>query len=921
VSEIASRREQADAVADFLSIATREPVCFLLDGEAGIGKTTAWLDAIESAREEGFLVLSCRPSVAESAVGYACLADLLSTVNATSLSHLPTPQRVAIERVLLRWDDGGPIIEPRAVAAAFLSIIQAVSESTSVIVAIDDVQWVDSSSAFALSFAFRRLTGRISVLGTLRTEVPGYDAAPWLQMERPNAIRRITLPPFTIAETAELLTRRHRRVFSKQAVTQIHDVSRGNPFYAVELGRVMNDAKAVAAEALPNSLSELVGRRIDTLGADVRDLLLAASCMPEPTVDVIAASANLRPEVAARVLEEAENQAIISINGNRVSFSHPLLARGVHDEATPSVRRAMHRRLANVVQQPEVRARHLALSATAADAEVLEALDTGADLARARGAPAAAAELLDLAINLGGAEPEREIRAATHHFDGGNIERAQLLLDGVVKRAGPGPVRAAAANLLASIVVYAEGFASSANLIERFLPDAASDAPLLIQMLMSLAYMLLGAGRTHDSTERAEEAVGHAEQLGWAPLLSRSLSLRVVNDFMCGRGVDHSNLQRAIASDDGSGAGPVPFQPRMQQALLLAWTGELDSASSELRAIERRRIENGDEGESIFVSYHRALVEIWRGNFIEADRIAIDMMGRAAHLERSMHLFAALAIRTAVSAYRGEVDEARRHAQAAEGAAGRSEAREMRTSLLAARGFLEVSLGRYEVASALLRPAVDGLFEDPDYTEIIVAPFVSDAVEAMSQLERFDDADKLVDLMDRNGRRLARPWMLVVAMRGRAMLLAARGELEPAITAARQAMIETDRLAMPFERARTQLLLGQLHRRLRERGSAVATLSEAVQTFESLNTPLWANRARSELALVRIRPHQSVLTTAERRVAELAAQGMTKNVIAAALFVSPKTVDTHLTNIYRKLDIHSRAELARLISPLTQDDS
>jgi DNA-binding CsgD family transcriptional regulator len=179
----------------------------------------------------------------------------------------------------------------------------------------------------------------------------------------------------------------------------------------------------------------------------------------------------------------------------------------------------------------------------------------------------------------------------------------------------------------------------------------------------------------------------------------------------------------------------------------------------------------------------------------------------------------------------------------------------------------------------------------------------------------------LLNVVEPSSLTLYRPWMLVVALRGRAMLLGARGELRDASAAAKQAIVEGNRVAMPFEHARTQLLLGQVQRRLRERGSAVATLTDALHTFESLKTPLWAVRARRELANVDIRPHQGLLTMAERRVAELAAQGLTKSRIAAALFVSRKTVDTHLTKVYRKLDIHTRAELARLMAQAAPEDA
>jgi DNA-binding CsgD family transcriptional regulator len=144
------------------------------------------------------------------------------------------------------------------------------------------------------------------------------------------------------------------------------------------------------------------------------------------------------------------------------------------------------------------------------------------------------------------------------------------------------------------------------------------------------------------------------------------------------------------------------------------------------------------------------------------------------------------------------------------------------------------------------------------------------------------------------------------------MLLAANGDVEAASLAAQRAMNEHARLPMPFERARTQLLQGQLQRRLRRKDAGAANVREALVTFEDLDTPLWADRARAELDRANVGPRQTVvLTPSEKRVAELTASGMTNRNVAAALFISPKTVEVNLTRIYRKLDIHSRAELGR----------
>jgi DNA-binding NarL/FixJ family response regulator len=147
------------------------------------------------------------------------------------------------------------------------------------------------------------------------------------------------------------------------------------------------------------------------------------------------------------------------------------------------------------------------------------------------------------------------------------------------------------------------------------------------------------------------------------------------------------------------------------------------------------------------------------------------------------------------------------------------------------------------------------------------------------------------------------------------MWLAATGDIAAATDMAEQAMAEHARLPMPFERARIQLLLGQLQRRQRQKDTATNTFREALQAFDAMGTPLWADRVRAELARVNVAPSRDLeLTPSEQRVAELAASGMTNRDVAAALFISPKTVEANLARIYRKLGIRTRAELGRIIA-------
>jgi DNA-binding CsgD family transcriptional regulator len=215
-------------------------------------------------------------------------------------------------------------------------------------------------------------------------------------------------------------------------------------------------------------------------------------------------------------------------------------------------------------------------------------------------------------------------------------------------------------------------------------------------------------------------------------------------------------------------------------------------------------------------------------------------------------------------------------------------------------------------ALSALTPMLAHLDAVPPATEIVAASLVPDIVEAMVVLGQLADAEPLIDILETNGRRLDRAWMLAVGGRCRGMLLAAKGDLESAIAAVEQAMVAHERLPMPFERARTQLLLGQIQRRLRRKDAPAAALRAALATFEKFQFPLWADRVRAELARTKVgsSARTSQLTPSEQRVAELAAAGMSSREIAAALFITAKTVDVNLYRVYRKLDIQSRSQLA-----------
>jgi DNA-binding NarL/FixJ family response regulator len=911
--QVVSRQAESAAVDDFLSSGSSGTSALLLEGEAGIGKTTMWLAALERARERGFRVLSTRAAPTESALAYSSLAGLLDGIHEAALSDLPPPQRLALDRISLRVSSAGPVTDQRAVAAGFLSVIERLGEWSPVLIAIDDQQWIDPPSALIISSAARRLIGPVGFLVTVRTDPDTGRVPSGLELRRPDALNRVRVGPMSIGALHTLLSDRLGRSFSRPRMTHIYEVSGGNPFYAIELARAMDDRTMNGGASLPTSLAALVRARIGALTADTRQALLAASCLADPTVELIAQANDSDAAHIQAVLEDAEDKGIVEIDGHRVRFSHPLLTRGVYGDTTTARRRAMHRRLADVIEDPELKARHLALAAATGDELTLNSLDRGAALARARGAPAAAAELLELAIGLGGDTPERRIRLAAYHFSAGDTRQARSILVDTIGRLEPGPIRAKALSLLGFVHLFDDGFVEAAGVLNDALGQAGDDLALRTLLLITLSYARYNAGRFGAATRSIEDAVIHAERLEQPHPLSQALSMRATLRFLRGDGLDEASLDRAVELEDQQADIPMAFRPRMQNAMLLGWTGQLDRAHRELASIRRHCVERGEENELMFVAVHSVLVEIWRGNFAGATLIAEDTMERALQLGGDVPLFVAMTIRAAVATFAGREEQARQDTSEALAASQRCGATLLVIWTITTLGFLEVSLGNYDAALSALAPLLANLEAAPNATEIPAASFVPDAVESMIALGRFAEAEPLIRVLERNGARLNRTWMRAVGARCRAMLLAAHGDIDAADRAAQAAMAHHDRLPMPFERARTQLLVGQLQRRQRRREGASATLREALATFEDLGTPLWVQRARTELKRASGNRTRSELTASEQRVAELAATGITNREMAATLFISPKTVEANLSRIYRKLGIRSRAELGRFI--------
>ncbi|MCW2514507.1 MAG: hypothetical protein JWR11_3549 [Mycobacterium sp.] len=914
-----SRSGERQAVDDLLASSGAQPSGLVIAGEPGIGKTTLWLDAVARASELGFRVLSTRADEAESVLAYAAVADLLEDVEPEVLAGLPDLQRVAVDRVLLRSGTDGPPTDQQVTGSAVAAVVSALAARQPILLAIDDAQWLDVSSQAVLAFAARRLTGRVGVLLTGRAHSSEPDPAEWLQLRTPDAVHRVRVGPMSLGALHTMILERFGKAFPRPTMVRIADVSGGNPFYALELARGVDSRTAVGEEVLPSTLTELVRLRTGHFDGEVGDMLLAACSVSDPTVDLVASATDVSVERVVELLEGPEREGILRIEGNNVHFAHPLLARGIYTHAGPARRRRMHRALAAVETQPELKARHMALGAASAEPDTLHALDDAASAAVGRGAAAAAADLYELAIGLGGDTPTRRLSAAEQHLRAGDTRRARLMLESAIDGFGSGGLRAAALTLLGAARMADHDFAGALPLLDEAVDEAVDDLGLLVKARLLLSRALSMTGDHEASQRLALAAVTDAERLGEPKLISQALSLHVMLDCAHGHRRDEAALARAMELEVPDPDVGAPFRASVTDAVTKAWTGRLDEALVGLIAARRRCVEMGSDADVVYVSGHLSMVYVWLGRYSVAADVAQDMLRRGESIGGGYPVVIARTQRALASAYLGRERSVREDVSAAIDGARQCGAPFLAVWPLITLGFLELSLGNYAETLNVLRPLlVRGASRDAG--DIFPTSYVPDAVEAMVALGRLDEAVPMIEALEVHGAELDRPWMLAVGARCRSMLQAAKGELAEAEVTLKGAMVQHDRMMMPFERARTQLFLGQVLRRQRRKNLAAGALREAFDTFEELAMPLWASRAGAELRRTDApRSNDSDLTPSELRVARLAASGMTNKDIASALFISPKTVEHNLSSVYRKLAVRTRAELATRAGELGND--
>jgi DNA-binding CsgD family transcriptional regulator len=909
---------ELDRVEGFLDVIDFGPAALLVEGEIGIGKSALWNQGLLSAVARGTRVLRCRPGACETQLAYAALGDLLADVPEEATAALPAPQRHALDVALLRAEPEGEQPLQRAIGLGLLGMLRALAEAAPVVVAIDDAHWLDPASESALGFVARRLgEERVGLLCVRRGSGP--DVPLGLDRALPDGhFERLTLGGLDPA-ALDLLLRTHLAVApSRQTVARIRRATGGNLYFALEIGRALDERRDRLGPSdelpIPASLQQLVRERLELLPASARSAAQVAAALSRPTLAVVDKA--LAKDGCGSSAAEAIAAGVLERDGERLEFAHPLLATVAYQLLSDTDRRALHARLADILGDPEERARHLALAAAEPDETVASALEDAALHAAARGAPGAAAELLQQAGRLtpAGADDERRrrgIEAAERYFEAGEVAHAQLLLRDVVAESPHGARRAQALARLGWVCAHAEGFHVGADTFFAALAEPASDLRLRIEILTGLAWCLHSTRTVPSAAEHARAALELAEELGDPTVLASALSLSAFLDSLGGDGLAMGTIERALALEHSPPWLQVVGRPDWIHALMLAWSGELAAAHEQFDAQYREALDRGDEHSLPFVLFPLARGELLSGDWASARRHA-----RECH-ETTLRNGQvggqqpyALAIEALVEAHLGLVEPARAKIEQGLALAARLGVQPAGLELLATRGFLELSLGDAAAAERTLDRVAE-LADSSGLLDPALFRFHGDAIEAKVTLGRRDEAERLLGDIEALGARLERVWPLTVAARCRGLLWSALGEPESAYGALDAALALHDRLGEPFERARTLLALGSVQRRDRKKRPARESLEGALDIFAELGAALWAERARGELARVGGRAHVDGLTATEERVAELLSSGLTYQQTADALFVSPKTVQWNVSKIYRKLGIRSRTELIK----------
>jgi DNA-binding NarL/FixJ family response regulator len=769
--------------------------------------------------------------------------------------------------------------------------------------AIDDVQWLDASSAAVVEFALRRLddTPVRAVFSVRATELA---RAPLPALQRDRQVEQLELGPLSVAALHRVLTQELGSTFPRPTLVRIAQAAGGNPLYAIEIARELNrrgEDGMSSRVPVPQDLDALVRARVRALPVEGRDALLRAATLARPdtgTIDPVE-------------LAPAEEAGLVRVERDgRIEFVHPLFASAVYSAAPAARLREAHRAVADLARDPEERARHLALAAPGPDAAVAQELQAAARHARMRGSPDSAAELTGLALRLlpanAPARLELQLELAEQLHLASDFPGARALLEELRTTLEPGDLRARALLTLVEIDYWGSGESAATALAEEALADARD--PVLKARCHAAVALYAGTVDLPKAAASAREALALLKGVPDPDpgLVAAALSARVRADLFLGDGFDQETAMRALALEESGPPATVDTRVVFKLGQWLRYIDDLDGARARLEQAEQQAREEGDESSLANILLNRVIVATWAG----------DLAGAAELAERMLDAFGQQGVGgpEAGDLWRAYVDAYAGRAESVREAAEKADPGEPMVTAIWSRclGLAELATDETAAADRHLTEALE-VFDRVSFREPAIWRVDGDAIEAALAVGEVDRAQGLLARFEERAARSGIPWSLAVSARCRGLVLAALGELEAAAEALERALAEHERCPMPFERARTLLVQGRLQRRLKQKRQARLSLDASRELFARQGADTWVARVDGELARVAVRRAPEELSATELRIAQLAAEGLTNQAIAEQVFVSVKTVESNLKRAYRKLDISSRAQLARAL--------
>ena len=873
-------------------------------GEAGIGKSA--LLAYAAERGEGRRVLRAIGVEWEMELPFAGLHQLCAGL-LDGLGQLPAPQRDALSTAF--GLSAGEQPDRFLVGLAVLSLLSDAAEEHPLICVVDDVQWLDRSSAQVLAFVARRLAVESVVLLFAEREPGG--------VEELAGLPELRLGGLPDGAARELLASVVAAPLDERVRTRILAETRGNPLALLELPRESSADGSAGGfglpgdGSLPGRIEESFRRRVEELPTETRRLLLLAAADPtgEPAL-LVRASEDIG--LAISELSPAETDGLVEL-GVQVTFRHPLLRSAIYRAAAADDRRAAHGALAAATDpafDPDRRAWHRAHAMAQPDEDVALELEQSAERARARGGLAAAAAFLERSAALTPDPIRRAHRAleaaAAKHLAGASQEALRLIANAT---AGPvDPLDRARLNLLHGEIVDLRRTPDALPL----LLDAARqleplDVPLSRDAYLAALRAATAAGRVGPGMREVARAALEAPRAPDEPRgvdrLVDGLAVRFTDGYAAGA----PTLKRALAAlrEEGGRAGVSVRWPWLARRVAPELFADDTWHQLATRSVQVAR-EAGALGVLPIALNHLAHLRCHEG----------DLDGASALLDEADDIANAtgtepLAMgRVALAGYRGIEAEAEAVFAATEPAAiARGGEGIVLTFAEHARAVLYNGLGRYEAALAPARSA-------GNRDELQVSAWsLPELVEAAARCGQGDVAHAAIEALSERTRAAGSELALGLEARSRALV----GEGEAAERLHREAIDRLERTRLGFEQARAHLLYGEWLRRERRRIDARGQLRLARDAFTTMGAEAFAARAGRELlatgetARKRTDETRDELTAQETQIARLARDGLSNAQIGAQLFISPRTVEWHLHKVFLKLDITSREHLDRVL--------